>query len=54
MKKREEFANEEDTIINLVGVGDSQPSLGASRDKRFLVRGPLSVLGDAVSAAAQE
>ena len=39
--KREEFANKEETIINLVGVGDSQPSLSASRDKRFLVRAPL-------------
>ena len=59
--KREEFANKEETIINLVGVGDSQPSLSASRDKRFLVRAPLSlslagrssVLGDAVSAAQE-
>ena len=41
--KREEFANKEETIINLVGVGDSQPSLSASRDKRFLVRAPLSL-----------
>ena len=43
--KREEFANKEETIINLVGVGDSQPSLCASRDKRFLVRAPLSLAG---------
>ena len=56
--KREESANKEETIINLVRVGDSQPSLSASRDKRFLVRalslsGRSSVLGDAVSAAQE-